>query len=134
MYLRLDDVKDDTNLLYPYHVLRRSRRITGRQRIQLVLKEGDRLKGRSLVLLRHANNEDHHCYGTVVSKKVHKSAVKRNRLRRQIYEAIRLLEKEGIVPSGPASDIVLLARTSLLGNDFATIKSAVKKLFTQSND
>lgn len=126
--------KDVTNLLSKYHVLRRNRRISGRQRIQLVLKEGDRLKGRSIVMLKKENEKPLNCYGVVVSKKVHKSAVKRNQLRRQIYESIRLLEKDGIVPSGPPSDIVLLARTSLLGKDFSEILSAVQHLFTQSND
>lgn len=115
-------------------MLRRNRRISGRQRIQLVLKEGDRLKGRSIVMLKKENEKPLNCYGVVVSKKVHKSAVKRNQLRRQIYESIRLLEKDGIVPSGPPSDIVLLARTSLLGKDFSEILSAVQHLFTQSND
>jgi ribonuclease P protein component len=82
-------------------------------------------------MLKHENGLPHHCYGVVVSKKVHKTAVKRNRLRRQIYESIRLLEQEGIVPSEPASDIVLLARTSLLDQDFGAIKSAIQELFTQ---
>lgn len=85
-------------------------------------------------MLRRANEEGHHCYGVVVSKKVHKSAVKRNRLRRQIYESIRILEKEGIVPSGASSDIVFLARASLLEQDYAAILNDVKKLLTPKND
>lgn len=82
-------------------------------------------------MLKIANELPANCYGVVVSKKVHKSAVKRNRIRRRIYEAIRILEQEGIVPSGPASDIVLLARPPLLEKDFAEIKSAIQELFTQ---
>jgi ribonuclease P protein component len=126
--------KDGTYLLLKYHVLRRNRRISGRQRIQSVLKEGDRLKGRSIVMLKKANDKEWNCYGVVVSKKVHKSAVRRNRVRRRIYESIRLLEKDGLVPSDPPSDIVLLARSSILEKDFAEIQSALKQLFTQSND
>ena len=42
-------------------------------------------------------------FAVVVSKKVHKSAVKRNRVRRRIYEIIRL----GINPDSPAIDIAI---------------------------
>jgi len=82
-------------------------------------------------MLKIPNKLPQNCYGVVVSKKVHKSAAKRNRLRRQIYESIRILEQDGLVPSTPASDIVLLARPSLLEKDFTAIKSAVQELLTQ---
>jgi ribonuclease P protein component len=42
-------------------------------------------------------------FAVVVSKKVFKSAVKRNRVRRRIYEIIRL----EIKPSSPSLDVVL---------------------------
>jgi ribonuclease P protein component len=116
-------------------VLRQSRRISGRQRIQLVLKDGERLKGRSLSMLRLENPaNEKHCYAVVVSKKVHKLAVQRNRLRRQIFESIRTLQKEGVVPSGAPSDIVVLARKSLLNKDFTEIKTSMRQLFTTNND
>lgn len=84
-------------------------------------------------MLKKSNGLDNHCFGIVVSKKIHKSAVKRNRLRRQLYEAIRILEKDAVVPNPPPSDIVLLARGPLLEMDFSEIMRAVRELFTPSN-
>ncbi len=134
MCLKPVAAKEDIILPYLFHVLRGNKRISGRSRIESVMKEGDRLKGRSILMLRKENSLDSHCFGVIVSKKVHKSAVKRNRLRRQIYEIIRILNKEGIVPKGPSSDIVLLARRALMGKDFSAIQKEIRILFTQSHD
>lgn len=57
-----------------------------------------------LCSLKHIRNERRQDWrlAVVVSKKVHKSAVKRNRIRRRLYEAVRLQ-----LSDAPAYDLVL---------------------------
>ncbi|MEK7131608.1 MAG: ribonuclease P protein component [Patescibacteria group bacterium] len=58
--------------------------------------------------------------------KVHKSAVKRNRVRRQIREALRLLIKDGLLKSGYY--ILVVARKDVLDKDYAEISQEIKVL------
>ena len=62
--------------------------------------------------------------------KVHKSAVKRNRARRQIREALRLLIKDGLIKNGYY--ILVVARKDVLGKDYAEISAEVKVLLTRA--
>jgi ribonuclease P protein component len=72
------------------------------------------------ILSRTANMLAHNRYGVIVSKRVGK-AVRRNRLRRQMREVMRLLH-----PSlSQGFDIVLIARTALVGQSFQAISQAV---------
>ena len=65
--------------------------------------------------------------GFVVSKKIHKRAVKRNRIRRLIREACRLLIKYGKFPQNHLS-LIFLPKQSALSADFNAVYSAVKHL------
>lgn len=63
----------------------------------------------------------------VVGVKVSKSAVKRNRLKRQLREAVRLLIKEGRLESGYY--IMVSAKPVALAKDYAVISQEIKLLF-----
>lgn len=66
----------------------------------------------------------------VVSKKVIKSAVKRNRIRRRIYEYIRV-QIEDIIPT---SDIVVIVTSSEFSTMTASeLKTQLDQLFKDSN-
>ena len=65
--------------------------------------------------------------GFVVSKKTHKRAVKRNRLRRLMRESYRLLLKENIC-SNKYISIVFTASTKLLDKNFQEIDNTMRKL------
>lgn len=58
--------------------------------------------------------------------KVSKSAVKRNRARRQIREAIRLLLKDGLIKNGYY--ILVVARKDVLNKDYVEISAELKVL------
>ncbi len=65
--------------------------------------------------------------GFVVSKKIHKRAVKRNRIKRLMRESYRLLLKENIC-SNKYISIVFTASTKLLDKNFQEIDNTMRKL------
>lgn len=67
--------------------------------------------------------------GFVVSKKVHKRAVKRNRLKRLMRESYRILLKEGsVAESQKYMSLVFVGSDRALGKSFVEIKSSIEKL------
>ena len=67
--------------------------------------------------------------GFVVSKKVHKRAVKRNRLKRLMRESYRLILKEGnLSNSQKYLSLIFVGTDKALGKSFNEINSAIKKL------
>lgn len=80
-------------------MITRRNRFHGYGSLNAVYRQGSSVRG-SLLSLRYASREATKPYrvAVVVSKKVHKSAVVRNRIRRRIYEAVR--RSEIAIPSG----------------------------------
>lgn len=68
----------------------RSHRFHGHNSLNFTYKQGKAVRS-SAITLRYAKNtrRDTFRVAVVVSKKVSKSAVKRNRIRRRVYEAVR---------------------------------------------
>lgn len=67
--------------------------------------------------------------GFVVSKKVHKRAVKRNRLKRLMRESYRLLLKENNLGNTQKYlSLIFVGTEKALGKNFNEIDSAIKKL------
>jgi ribonuclease P protein component len=67
--------------------------------------------------------------GFVVSKKTHKRAVKRNRLKRLMRESYRLLLKEGkTFNSGKYLSLIFVGFERALNHDFANTKNIINKL------
>jgi len=61
--------------------------------------------------------------GFVVGKKVHKSAVKRNRIKRQTREVVRLLLKENKLKTG--FHVAFIAKPEILGREYGEIEKDV---------
>ncbi len=68
--------------------------------------------------------------GFVVSKKVHKSAVKRNTLKRKMREVVRLMMKDQQLNSGFL--IALMAKPAMFGAPFEEIQADVERLFQKA--
>ena len=65
--------------------------------------------------------------GFVVSKKIHKRAVKRNRIKRLMRESYRLLIKEASV-SDKYISLIFVASAKLLNMSFKDVDNAMRKL------
>ncbi len=72
-------------------MIARTHRFHGHGSLRYVYKNGQIVRG-PLSILKHARNDRAKSWraAVVVSRKVHKSAVVRNRIRRRVYELIRL--------------------------------------------
>ena len=76
-------------------MLAKAHRFHGHRSLNYVYRHGQTVRG-PLTSLKYARNDRRETYriAVVVSKKVHKSAVVRNRIRRRIYEQVRLMSDE----------------------------------------
>ena len=85
-------------------MIKRTHRFHGYGSLKNVYAKGSSVRG-GLIGLKYTARDIDRPYraAVVVSKKVHKSAVTRNRIRRRIYEAVRTSE---ITPK-PGTDLVL---------------------------
>ena len=69
-------------------------------------------------------------FAIVVSKKVHKSAVGRNRIRRRFYEAIR----HQVPEIKPGMDVVIIVVSGeALAMPYQDINTLLRQLFTEAN-
>ena len=78
-------------------MISRSHRFHGHGSLRYVYQHGETVRG-PLISLKYVKNDRRKSYrlAIVVSKKVHKLAVRRNRIRRRLYEAFRH-EEAGII-------------------------------------
>lgn len=83
--------------------------------------------GVTMFVGKEKNNDFPTKIGFVVSKKIHKRAVKRNRIKRLMRESCRLIIKEQSMSSKYMS-IIFVASTKLLNKNFSEVDSAIKKL------
>lgn len=92
--------------------------------ITVVYRKGVVFRAPKLTLRSRQNNLGYYRVGVVVSKKVHKSAVVRNRIRRRIYEIVRTT----IAPDTPHDLVFYVFDASLAIAPYADIQQNVVKL------
>ena len=87
-------------------------------------------KGITVFIGKNKKNDQPTKVGFVVSKKIHKRAVKRNRIKRLMRECYRLLLKDGNVPDKYIS-LIFVASSVLLEKDFNYVNNVIKKAVSQ---
>ena len=79
---------------------------------------------------RRKYNADDLKIGFVVGVKVSKSAVKRNRIKRQMREAVRLLLKDGKLKTGFL--ISIMAKPNVLGVEYGEIEKDIRVMLERA--
>ncbi len=110
-------------------MLAKKYRFHSRGGVNYTYKHGKTIRSPKMSLVYNDNTRGFTRCAAVVSKKVEKTAVKRNRIRRRVYEAIRLE-----LPSfkKPRDYIFVIYSEDILTMDFTELRSLIHSLFTQS--
>lgn len=95
-----------------------------------VFDRGRPIKGRLLVAWRYTASDADRMAGVVVSKKTFHDAVDRNRAKRLMREAYRLLVKEGVAPE--QTEWVFIARSAMGGRMCDDVKREMMWAFGKS--
>lgn len=93
-----------------------------RQSIDYILKKGESYTSKFFIIRYKKNNENFCRYRTIISKKVHLKAVKRNHLRRQVYEILRL----NLAKEGTGTDSILIIKKNALKSSYQTLEEDLK--------
>ncbi len=91
-----------------------------------VFKFGSPFYSRNLQLKLSKNQAGESRFGFVIGLSVSKKATVRNRLKRQVREAVRLLFKNGLIK--PNFDVVIRIKSGLIGADYKDIRAEVEYL------
>jgi len=108
-----------------------SHRFHGHGSLRYVYKNGRAIRSH-LVTIKYVSNphRKHSRFSVVVSKKVHKGAVGRNRMRRRIYEVVR----HELPRLGTPHDVVILVFSSeLIHLPAPELTQVVQGLFEQAD-
>jgi len=105
----------------------------GRKEIPYILEKGSTENSKYFILKKTPAENDHLQFTCIVSKKIHKKANKRNRIKRRIFEAIRLILKEKPVFIS-ASKTILIPKKSILDCRFSEIKGDLIKTLTKNHN
>lgn len=96
--------------------------------IPYILKKGESTTSKLFIIRYTQNKESLNRYRTIVSKKIEPKAVKRNKIRRQIYEAVRLKEKDQQAQK-TTFDTILIPKKQIKDSSFQEIKDDILPLF-----
>lgn len=112
-------------------MIRRAHRFHGYGSLRYVYQHGKTIRG-PLCALKYVENDRRSVYrvSVVVSKKVSKSAVVRNRIRRRLYEAVRL-ESEGITK--PYDIVITVFNEQLATIPSSEVTTLVRAQFKQAH-
>lgn len=111
-------------------MLSQRHRFHGRRGLKTVHTSGRTIRGRK-INLRTINRPSNKPYrvAVVVSRKVHKSAVVRNRIRRRVYEIVRQNDSK----IKPGTDLIFMIYSEQIANeDAARLKKDISNLLTKA--
>lgn len=108
-------------------MLPKKHRLPLRTELKRIKKKGKLIQGKlfSLQVVQSEKNQPSR-FGFIISSKIHKKAVKRNKAKRLLSEAIMALEVK------PGFEVVFLAKKKLIEALPKEIKAEVKRLFEKA--
>lgn len=110
-------------------MISKKNRFHGHHSLDSTYKHGKTVRSELINLKFAPTKIDQYRLSVVVSKKVSKSAVVRNRIRRRLYEIIRIMDKEGCLPQ---KDIILTVfDESIATMDGEELQKILTKLVSQ---
>jgi len=107
--------------------VRRQYRLRSKKRFQQVRRQGRSYKHRLIILVILPNNLPYSRFGFTASKRIG-NAVKRNRVRRLMREAVRLGWEDII----PGKDVVCIARRPIATATFQDVQAACQLMLAQA--
>ncbi len=110
-------------------MLSRKYRFHSRGGVKYTYRHGKTLRASHISLVFAPNSRNHQRFAVVVSKKVLKSAVGRNRIRRRVYEAIRAELPEYTVKN---DCIFIVYSKDFQKIPFSELRAEVNRLLRQS--
>ena len=111
-------------------MLSKKYRFHSRGGVRYTYQNGKSIRGSKISLVFADNSRNKQRYAVVVSKKVLKSAVGRNRIRRRVYEAVRM-ELPKI--QKPVDCIFIIYSKEILDADFKIIQKTIRDLLKEAN-
>lgn len=110
-------------------MLNKKYRFHSRGGVRHTYQHGKTIRTPKISLVHNKNERGFQRFAVVVSKKVEKSAVKRNRIRRRVYESIRL-ELPNFTP--PQDSIFVIYDKEIGKMPFLELRRIVKDLLEES--
>lgn len=119
-------------MMYNLYMLKKENRLKNKQAFNATyrVKNFHHKGGITLNAGKLNNNDTPVKIGFVVSKKTHKRAVKRNRLKRLMRESIRLILKENNSLNKYIS-LIFTGHSGALGKSFSEIDNSIKQLIKE---
>lgn len=111
-------------------MLQQCNRFHGHGSLKFVYKNGQAVRS-SIVTVKYVKNpyRSHSRFAVVVSKKVLKSAVRRNRIRRRVYEIIRL---ELPYLKNDQDVVIIIFSSEVLLMPYKDLKQVIKNILSQA--
>ncbi len=110
-------------------MLAKKYRFHSRGGVRYTYSHGKTIRSQKISLIFNQNERGRTRFATVVSKKVERSAVGRNRIRRRMYEAIRLEMNEKF---SQRDYIFVVYQRDILDIDFKELRATIRSLLEQS--
>lgn len=106
-------------------MIAKEHRFTGQAGLRFVYRRGTSVRG-PLFSIKCIRNQRRASYraAVVISRKVHKSAVVRNKIRRRLYETISLIEAD---IAGPFDIIINVYQPSVADEPFESLERHLRK-------
>lgn len=106
-------------------MLARQNRIVKQKDFEKIFKQGRSYYTKLLGVKMLANQLELNRFGIVISTKISKKATERNRLKRQIRQVARELDKK----LKPGLDLVIITLPGFLNQEYTAIKGELEKVF-----